>query len=105
MRIAICDDEKNIRELIGNKVEKQYPEAEIVFFSSGEELLLSDTHIDILFLDIQMSGRDGMETARELRQRNNDVIIVFVTAVEEYVFQAFDVGALNRWQRKYSLHR
>ena len=95
MRIAICDDEKNIRELIGNKVEKQYPEAEIVFFSSGEELLLSDMHIDILFLDIQMSGRDGMETARELRQRDNDVIIIFVTAVEEYVFQAFDVRAFN----------
>ena len=95
MRIAICDDEKNIRELIGNKVEKQYPKAEIVFFSSGEELLLSDVHIDILFLDIQMSGKDGMETARELRRRNNDVIIIFVTAVEEYVFQAFDVGAFN----------
>ena len=95
MRIAICDDEKNIRDLIGNKVEKQYPKAEIVFFSSGEELLSSDVHIDILFLDIQMSGRDGMETARELRQRNNDVIIIFVTAVEEYVFQAFDVGAFN----------
>jgi len=52
MRIAICDDEKNIRELIGNKVTKQYPEAEIAFFSSGEELLLSDWQIDILFLDI-----------------------------------------------------
>ena len=88
-------DEKNIRELIWNKVEKQYPEAEIVFFASGEELLLSDVHIDILFLDIQMSGRDGMETARELRQRDNDVIIIFVTAVEEYVFQAFDVRAFN----------
>ena len=95
MRIAICDDEKNIRELMGNKVKKQYPEAELVCFSSGEELLLSDVHIDILFLDIQMSGRDGMETARELRQRNNDVLIIFVTAVEEYVFQAFDVGAFN----------
>ena len=95
MRIAICDDEKNIRELIGNKVLKQYPESEIVFFSSGEELLLSDTHIDILFLDIQMSGRGGMETARELRQHDNDVIIIFVTAVEEYVFQAFDVRAFN----------
>lgn len=35
MRIAICDDEKNIRELIGNKVAKQYPEADIVFFQSG----------------------------------------------------------------------
>ena len=95
MRIAICDDEKNIRELIGDKVAKQYPEAEIVFFSSGEELLLVDEFIDILFLDIQMSGIDGMETARELRKKDKSVILVFVTAVEEYVFQAFDVGAFN----------
>ena len=95
MRIAICDDEKNIRELIGNKVAKQYPDAEIVFFSSGEELLLVDESIDILFLDIQMSGIDGMETARELRKKDKSVILVFVTAVEEYVFQAFDVGAFH----------
>ena len=95
MRIAICDDEKNFRELIGNKVLKQYPEADIVFFQSGEELLLSDNHIDILFLDIQMSGRNGMETARELRKKDKNVILIFVTAVEEYVFQAFDVGAFN----------
>ena len=95
MRIAICDDEKNIRELIASKVLKQYPEAEIVFFSSGEELLLSDKNIDILFLDIQMSGRNGMETARELRKKDKTVVLIFVTAVEEYVFQAFDVGAFN----------
>lgn len=95
MRIAICDDEKDIRELIGNKVVKQYPEAEIAFFSSGEELLLSDKSIDILFLDIQMSGRNGMETARELRKKDKNVILIFVTAVEEYVFQAFDVGAFH----------
>ena len=95
MRIVICDDEKNIRELIANKVAKQYPDAEIIFFQSGEELLLSDKHIDILFLDIQMSGRNGMETARELRKKDKGVILIFVTAVEEYVFQAFDVGAFN----------
>lgn len=95
MRIAVCDDEKNIRELIGNKVAKQYPEAEIIFFSSGEELLLSDKHIDILFLDIQMSGRNGMEIARELRKKDKSVILIFVTAIEEYVFQAFDVGAFH----------
>ena len=95
MRIAICDDEKNIRESIGNKVAKQYLDAEIVFFQSGEELLLSDEPIDILFLDIQMSGIDGMETARELRKKDKSVILIFVTAVEEYVFQAFDVGAFN----------
>lgn len=95
MRIAICDDEKNIRELIANKIAKQYPDAKIIFYRSGEELLLSDKRIDILFLDIQMPHRNGMETARELRKKDKNVIIIFVTAVEEYVFQAFDVGAFH----------
>ena len=58
-------------------------------------MLLVDESIDILFLDIQMSGIDGMETARELRKKDKKVILIFVTAVEEYVFQAFDVGAFN----------
>ena len=83
MRIAICDDEKNIRELLGKKVTKQYPDAEIVFFTSGEELLLSDMHMDILFLDIQMTGKNGMKTAGELRRKDKDVILIFVTAAEE----------------------
>ena len=95
MRIAICDDEKNIRELIKGKIANQYPNANIIFYNSGEELLLSDEHIDILFLDIQMSGKNGMETARELRKKDKSVIIIFVTAAEEYVFQAFDVGAFH----------
>ena len=95
MRIAICDDEKSIRELIGNKIKKQCPDADIVFFSSGEELLLSEKQINILFLDIQMNGKNGMETARELRKKNKKVILIFVTAIEDYVFQAFDVGAFH----------
>lgn len=95
MRIAICDDEKNIQELIGKKILKQYSEAEILFFSSGEELLLSKEKTDILFLDIQMPGKNGMETARELREKNKKMILIFITAIEDYVFQAFDVGAFH----------
>ena len=95
MQIAICDDEKNVQELLRSKIVKQYPDADIIFFSSGEELLLSAQHIDILFLDIQMTGKNGMETARELRKKDKNVILIFVTAIEEYVFQAFDVGAFH----------
>ena len=95
MRIAICDDERNIQKLIANKIKKQYREAEIIPFSSGEELLLSEKQIDILFLDIQMNGKNGMETAKELRKKDKKVIIIFVTAMEDYVFQAFDVGAFH----------
>lgn len=95
MKIAICDDEKNIRELIKNKVQSIYPKTDICFFNSGEELLESEENIDILFLDIQMQGKNGMETARELREKNRDVILIFVTALEEFVFQAFDVEAFH----------
>lgn len=95
MQIAICDDEKSIRELIGNKVHSIYPEADLCFFQSGEELLLSEEHLDILFLDIQMTGINGMETAGEFRKKRKKAILIFVTVIEDYVFQAFDVGAFH----------
>ncbi len=95
MKIAICDDETDIRELIQNKVEEIYPEAEMIFCRSGEELLALEDKIDILFLDIQMQGMDGMETAKKLREKDKDMILIFVTASGEYVFQAFDVGAFH----------
>lgn len=95
MRIGVCDDEKNIRELISNKIKKEYPNSEIVFFKSGEELLLESKDIDILLLDIQMPGRNGIEIARQLRKKNKKTILIFVTAMEDYVFEAFDVNAFN----------
>ena len=54
-----------------------------------DELIASGSKPDILFLDIQMPGMDGMETAKVLRQDNEDMILIFVTAAEEYVFQAY----------------
>lgn len=51
--------------------------------------------IDLLFLDIQMPGRNGMEIARELRRQQRDILIIFVTALSDYVYEAFDVDALN----------
>lgn len=95
MRIAICDDEKEIRALLAEKTAKLYPKADISLWRSGEELLSVRDMPDILLLDIQMQGRDGMETARELRKRDQAVIIIFVTALDDYVFQAFDVGAFH----------
>lgn len=95
MQIAICDDEKAIRELLGDKAKNLYPEAEVKFYETGDELLAREHQPDILFLDIQMPGKDGMKTARELREKWKDTILIFVTAIEDYVFQAFDVGAFH----------
>ncbi|MDE7313787.1 MAG: LytTR family DNA-binding domain-containing protein [Eubacterium sp.] len=95
MRIAVCDDEKEIREILAEKVMQIYPDAVLLCYSSGEELLLEDSQPDILLLDIQMAGKNGMETAREFRKTHKDTILVFVTALEEYVYQAFDVEAFH----------
>lgn len=95
MRIAICDDEKEIRRLLAEKIRALYPDSGLTVYKSGEELLLSHDRPDILLLDIQMPGRNGIETARELRARGVNSVIIFITALEEYVFQSFDVNAFH----------
>lgn len=95
MRIAVCDDERAVRSMLVEKVQEACQQAALHSYSSGRELLAGKELPDIVFLDIQMPGMDGMETARILRQKNREIIIIFVTAIEEYVFQAFDVGAFH----------
>ena len=95
MRIAICDDEKEIRDILYQKIKKICSGAEIFLYQSGRELLSSDTPPDICLLDIQMSDPNGMETAKEFRKTNKKAILFFVTALDNYVFDAFDVGAFH----------
>ena len=57
---------------------------------------------DVAVMDIQMPGKNGMETARILRQKNERMVLIFVTAVEEYVFQAFDVAAFHYLVKPFS---
>lgn len=95
MQLAICDDKKEIRELYAEKIKQFYPHADLVQYQSGEELLTAPQKPDILLLDIQMPGRNGMEIARKLRRSSKEMVIIFVSALEEYVFQAFDVGAFH----------
>lgn len=95
MRIAICDDEEKVRRILAEKVRGLSPEAEVLCYASGKEMLSADRAPDILFLDIQMPGMGGMEVARRIREKNKRMILIFVTAREDCVFGAFDVGAFH----------
>ena len=95
MKIAICDDEKMIREDIAQTVELLYPETVLLVFENAAELLASEEIFDIIFLDIQMDGISGMDAAKALRGKGDNAVLIFVTALEEYVFQAFDVEAFH----------
>lgn len=95
IEIAICDDEKIIIGRIKNLIEKQNADCRIEGFQAGSELLAAGKHFDLIFLDIQMEGINGIETARAVREHDRKAVIIFVTAVREYVFEAFDVGAFH----------
>lgn len=92
---AICDDEREIRSSIERNIRLLCEDADIIKFADGKALVEYEGGFDILFLDIQMEGMSGMEAARVLRGRGCKAVIIFVTAIEEYVFDAFDVGAFH----------
>ena len=99
IHIAICDDEKHmvdhIKALVSNFFRKKNREIHLRTFLSGKELLSYNGQIDILFLDVQMKGMDGMETARKLRADQFRGILIFITVLKEMVFQSFEVQAYD----------
>ena len=102
MHIAICDDDAtqtaHLQAILrkwsaahGISIsESTYPSAEAFLFSYE-----ADQIIDILLLDIQMPGKNGIELAKELRRRADDMQIVFVTGLPDFVAEGYDVNALH----------
>lgn len=100
IKFAICDDEPFMAEKIneclsGYMDEKWSADYQISIFSDGGALLRSSGDFDMIFLDIQMKEPDGMETARLLRKRGIQSLLVFVTVLKEWVFDAFEVQAYD----------
>ena len=99
IHIVIYDDEiymsDHIRALVSDFFHRKNMEITIQQFSSGEELLKYVRKIDLLFLDIQMKGMDGMETAKKLRERKFKGFLIFITVLKEMVFQSFEVQAYD----------
>ena len=101
IKIAICDDEANIRAYLSSLIQAQDCPCEIVEYAYAGDCLADTQKIDLLFLDIELapsgSGLDGMALARKIREctTGTQPVIIFVTGYERYVFDAFDVGAFQ----------
>lgn len=101
IRIAICDDEANIRTYLSSLIGAQSCPCEIMEYASAGDFLADHREFDLLFLDIELtpsgSGLDGMALARKIREQatGTQPVIIFVTGYERYVFDAFDVGAFQ----------
>ncbi len=101
MRIGICDDEKVLRSSLRRVIEQEAQlnglEYKVSEYGSGEEMLkaLEKDAPELLFLDIEMDGIDGMEAARAIRNARKDTVIIFVTAYPDFVFQGYEVHAFH----------
>ena len=101
-RFAICDDEENYARYLdslaarwarqaGETLETEcFPSAEAFLFRYGER-----KDFDVLLLDIEMTGMDGVELAKTVRRENDDVQIVFVTGYTDYIAEGYEVSALH----------
>lgn len=108
MQVMICDDEIVYREAIYNAIQNWqcssgHQDIQISVFSSSKELyecFEQQVHADLLFLDIEMPREiSGLDLARRIRDLNNNIIIVFVTNYDEYVYDGYEVNAF-RFLRK-----
>lgn len=102
MKVAIIEDEKAHSQLLGSYIQsfckaEQVP-MELRYFGSAENFLFvweEEHDFDLLFLDIQMAGIDGMSLAKQIRRQNEEVLIVFTTGMADYIQEGYEVEALQ----------
>ena len=98
LNIAVCDDEKLSVDKLVFKINEYCNTNDIAHsvytYNSGEELLSSNIDaLDIIFLDVDMGATNGIETAKEIRKSNKDVIIVYVSGYVQYAPAGYQVKA------------
>lgn len=99
LKIAICEDEIWMQKYLQTLIEGRFL-VQVDLYESGEALLAAKTEYDIFLLDICLenpvkAGKiNGLQTAEKLREKST-AIIIFITALKEYVYEAYDVEAFH----------
>lgn len=102
INIAICDDEKIQVDLLEKYVKSWASKNNILVnidcFYNAESFEFEwsmDKSYDILLLDIEMPGINGVELAKRIRTEDDILDIIFITAISDYIAEGYDVSALN----------
>ena len=100
IQIGFCDDDPSVldelHELLGSYRAEHNADIAPTAFQSPFELLASiekGARFDILLLDVLMPGENGITAAREIRQYDRNVKIIFLTSSSEFAVESYTVGA------------
>lgn len=112
MRIAVCDDNELDRAIITSLLERYFEGKSISYrietYASGVNLLhevKDGRRYDVVFLDIYMDTKLGIDVARELRQIPYNGAIVFLTATAEFAVDSYDVDAIGYLLKPHSYEK
>lgn len=109
MKILICDDEIHYLDLLSVHIKEymnnRFIEHEIVSVTNAKQLLACDSRFDLAFLDIQMDEMNGIELAKELKERNSKIALFFVTNYDEYQDDAMDLQAFRFFSKPFDVRR
>ena len=94
-RVLVIEDERKVAEAIRGALEQNGYEARTA--QSGEDglLLIESERFDVVVLDLQLPGRDGMEVLKTIRGRGRQIPVVILTtsAAEEDIIRAYEFSA------------
>ncbi len=102
LNIAIVEDESSHAEVLQQYIrgweKKNHKECRFYQFSDAESFLFEwaeNKDWDVLFLDIQMPGMNGVELAKKIRDQGDQVAVVFTTGITDYLREGYEVAALH----------
>ena len=100
IRLALVEDDALYRSQLREYIDK-YSAASgekftVTEYSDGDEIALGYKAVyDIILMDIEMKFMDGMMAAEEIRKKDTEVIIIFITNSPQYAIKGYEVGALD----------
>lgn len=109
LKIAICDDDlydlNSEYEIISKVLKEENIDNTIDLYTSSDKLLTSNKHYNLVFLDIEMNGQNGIELAENIRKLDNKCFVFFVTNHEAYLDDAFNQHAFRFWLKPIQHHK
>ena len=98
--IAIVEDEEQFRQQLTEYLTQYQDENQLEFkisvFTDGAEILENYQPVyDVILLDIEMPKVNGMDAAKQIRVRDDNVVLMFITNMAGYAIHGYEVGALD----------